>query len=58
MVAGVCALFQTENRLSRKIHKQRVTNQSKEARDAVNASGMEYGAGLSFDRLEEMVIMK
>jgi uncharacterized protein YndB with AHSA1/START domain len=28
---------------------------SKEARDATIASGMEYGAGLSYDRLEEIV---
>jgi uncharacterized protein YndB with AHSA1/START domain len=28
---------------------------SKEARDAVIASGMEYGVGLSYDRLEEIV---
>ncbi|HEV3383618.1 MAG TPA: SRPBCC family protein [Gemmata sp.] len=29
---------------------------SKEARDALIASGMEYGAGLSFDRLEKVVL--
>ena len=31
---------------------------SKEARDATIASGMEYGAGLSYDRMEEMLAEK
>jgi uncharacterized protein YndB with AHSA1/START domain len=31
---------------------------SKEARDALIVSGMEYGVGMSYDRLEEIVVMK